>query len=156
MLGAKEARHDPNIMTGIEPIDLGFSYKIKIASGRLVEIDKLSEHKAKVICHEKVVMIPLLDGKVLRVLGKKLEEKMRQLMSAKAKEKKPEEVMAVRDFPEVFSDDLSGLPLIQEFKFQIELVPGAMPVVKSPYQLANQITPGQRFHSTKLIALGST
>nr|GFA15433.1 putative reverse transcriptase domain-containing protein [Tanacetum cinerariifolium] len=40
------------------------------------------------------------------------------------------------DFPEVFSDDLSGLPHIQEIEFQIELVPGAIPVAKSPYRLA--------------------
>ncbi|GKE04277.1 putative reverse transcriptase domain-containing protein [Tanacetum coccineum] len=41
MLGAEEARQDPNIMTGIEPSDLGFSYEIEIASGQLVEIDKV-------------------------------------------------------------------------------------------------------------------
>nr|GEV94311.1 putative reverse transcriptase domain-containing protein [Tanacetum cinerariifolium] len=40
MLGAEEARQDPNIMTGIEPSDLGFSYEIEIASEQLVEIDK--------------------------------------------------------------------------------------------------------------------
>nr|GEW07042.1 hypothetical protein [Tanacetum cinerariifolium] len=41
MLGAEEARQDPNIMTGIEPSDLGFSYEIEIASRQLVEIDKV-------------------------------------------------------------------------------------------------------------------
>nr|GEU75291.1 retrovirus-related Pol polyprotein from transposon TNT 1-94 [Tanacetum cinerariifolium] len=41
MLGAEEARQDPNIVTGIEPNDLGFSYEIKIASEQLVEIDKV-------------------------------------------------------------------------------------------------------------------
>ncbi|GJX04081.1 putative reverse transcriptase domain-containing protein [Tanacetum coccineum] len=41
MLGAEEARQDPNIMTGIEPSDLGFSYEIEITSGQLVEIDKV-------------------------------------------------------------------------------------------------------------------
>nr|GEZ05509.1 putative reverse transcriptase domain-containing protein [Tanacetum cinerariifolium] len=41
MLGAEEARHDSNIMTGIEPSELGFRYEIKIASGQLVEIDKV-------------------------------------------------------------------------------------------------------------------
>nr|GFA62019.1 putative reverse transcriptase domain-containing protein [Tanacetum cinerariifolium] len=51
-------------------------------------MDWLSVQKAEIICHEKVVRIPLQDGKVLRVLGEKPEEKMRQLMSAKAKEKK--------------------------------------------------------------------
>ncbi|GJT60005.1 hypothetical protein Tco_1003538 [Tanacetum coccineum] len=41
MLGAGEARQDPNIVTGLEPSDLGFRYEIEIASGQLVEIDKV-------------------------------------------------------------------------------------------------------------------
>ncbi|GJR43362.1 putative reverse transcriptase domain-containing protein [Tanacetum coccineum] len=57
-------------------------------------------------------------------------------MSAKAKEKKQEEIVVVRDFPEVFPDDLSGLPPIWEIKFRIDLIPRAMPVAKSPYRLA--------------------
>ncbi|GKB31485.1 hypothetical protein Tco_0870886, partial [Tanacetum coccineum] len=126
---------------GIEPSDLGFSYETEITSGQLVEIDKvirgmerLSNHKAEIICHEKVVRIPLLDGKVLRVIGEKPKEKMRHLMSSK--ERKQEEMVVVRDFPEVFSNDLSGLPPSREIEFRIELVPGAIPVMKSPYRLA--------------------
>ncbi|GJS67430.1 putative reverse transcriptase domain-containing protein [Tanacetum coccineum] len=199
MLGAEEARQDPNIVTGmftlnnhfattlfdsgadysfvsttfipllgLEPNDLGFRYEIEIASGQLVEIDKvikgckleieghvfdidlvpfghgsfdviigmdwLSNYKAEIICHEKVVRIPLLDGKVLRVLGERAEEKARLLMSAKANERKQEEIVVVRDFPEVFPDDLSRLPLIQEIEFRIELIPGATSVAKSPYR----------------------
>ncbi|GKC58988.1 putative reverse transcriptase domain-containing protein [Tanacetum coccineum] len=61
---------------------------------------------------------------------------MRQLMSAKAKENKQEKIVVVRDFPEVFPDDLSGLPPVREIEFRIELVPGAMLVAKSPYRLA--------------------
>ncbi|GJS28024.1 putative reverse transcriptase domain-containing protein [Tanacetum coccineum] len=166
MLGAEEARQDPNIMTGtftlnnhyattlfdsgadysfvsttfipllgIEPNDLGFIYEIEIASRKLVEIDKvikgcnieieghvfdinlipfgsgsfdviirmdwLSNHKAEIICHEKVVRIPQLDGKVLRVLRERPEEKMRHLVSANAKEQKQEELVVARDFPEL-------------------------------------------------------
>nr|GEV05016.1 hypothetical protein [Tanacetum cinerariifolium] len=41
ILGAEEARQDSNIVTGIEPSDLGFRYEIEIASGQLVEIDKV-------------------------------------------------------------------------------------------------------------------
>ncbi|GKD68061.1 putative reverse transcriptase domain-containing protein [Tanacetum coccineum] len=168
MLGAEEARQELNIVT--EPSDLGFSYEIEIASGRLVEIDKvfrgcrleieghvfdinlipfrsgsfdviigidrLSDHKAKIICHEKVVRIQLLDEKVLRVLGEKPEEKVRQLMSAKIEEKKQEDIVVVGDFLKVFSDDLSGLPPVREIEFRIELVPRAMPIAKYPYRLA--------------------
>ncbi|GKG43814.1 hypothetical protein Tco_0482907, partial [Tanacetum coccineum] len=61
---------------------------------------------------------------------------MRHLMSAKAKEQKQEEIIVVRDFLKVFSDDLSGLPPIREIEFHIELVPGVIPVAKSPYRLA--------------------
>ncbi|GJX26801.1 putative reverse transcriptase domain-containing protein [Tanacetum coccineum] len=143
MLGAEEARQDPNIATGIEPIDLGFKYEIEITSGQLVEIDKvikgckleieghvfdidlipfghgsfdviigmdwLANYKAEIICHEKVVRIPLPDGKVLRVLGERPEEKARLLMSAKANEKNQEEIVVVRDFPEELSGQLKEL-----------------------------------------------
>ncbi|GKF15954.1 hypothetical protein Tco_0057416, partial [Tanacetum coccineum] len=44
--------------------------------------------------------------------------------------------MVVRDFPEVFPNDLSGLPPVREIEFQIELIPGVMSVAKSPYRLA--------------------
>ncbi|GKD52417.1 putative reverse transcriptase domain-containing protein, partial [Tanacetum coccineum] len=41
MLGAEEARHDSNIMTGKEPSELGFIYNIEIANGQLVEINNV-------------------------------------------------------------------------------------------------------------------
>ncbi|GKB83874.1 putative reverse transcriptase domain-containing protein, partial [Tanacetum coccineum] len=137
------------------------TYEIEIASGQLVEIDKvikgckleiegrvfdidlipfghgsfdviigmdwLSNHKAEIVFHEKVVRRPLLDGKVLRVLGGRPEEKERLLMSAKASDKKQEEIVVVRKFPEVFPNDLSGFPPLREIEFRIELIPGAVP-----------------------------
>ncbi|GKE36920.1 putative reverse transcriptase domain-containing protein, partial [Tanacetum coccineum] len=41
----------------------------------------------------------------------------------------------MRDFPEVFSNDLSGLPPVREIEFRIELIPGATSIAKSPYCL---------------------
>nr|GEY32334.1 hypothetical protein [Tanacetum cinerariifolium] len=153
-------------LLGIEPSELGFRYEIEIASGQLVEIDKvikgcrleieghvfdidlipfghgsfdviidmdwLSNHKDEIICHEKVVRILLLDGKMFRVLEERPEDKARLLISAKASDKNLEEIVVVIDFPEVFPDDLSGFSLVQE----IMLIPGATPVAKSPYRLA--------------------
>ncbi|GJR20870.1 putative reverse transcriptase domain-containing protein [Tanacetum coccineum] len=170
MLGAEEARQDLNIITGLEPDKLGFKYEIEIASGQLVEIDKvikgckleikghvfdidlihfghgsfdviigmdwLSNYKAEIIFHKKVVRIPLPDGKVLKVLGERPEEKERFLMGTKAGDKKQGEIVVVKDFSKVFSDDLSGLPPIREIEFRIELIPGPTPEAKSPYRLA--------------------
>ncbi|GJZ25696.1 putative nucleotidyltransferase, ribonuclease H [Tanacetum coccineum] len=63
-------------------------------------MDWLSNHKAGIVCHEKVVRISLLDDKVLRVIGERLEEKARLLISAKTSDKKQEEIIVVIDFPE--------------------------------------------------------
>ncbi|GJY67514.1 reverse transcriptase domain-containing protein, partial [Tanacetum coccineum] len=67
----------------------------------IVGMDWLSNHKAKIICYEKVVRISQQDGQLLRVIGERPEEKMRHLMSAKAKQKQEENVV-VRDFPEEY------------------------------------------------------
>ncbi|GJR32114.1 putative reverse transcriptase domain-containing protein [Tanacetum coccineum] len=155
MLGAEEARQDPNIVTAsgqlveIEKVIKGCKLEIEghvfdidlIPFGHrsfdvIICMDWLSNHKAEIICHEKVVRIPLLDGKVLRVLKERPEEKVRLLMSTKARDKKQEEIVVVRDFFKVFLDDLSGLPPLREIEFRIELIPGAVPIAKSPYHLA--------------------
>nr|GEV04840.1 putative reverse transcriptase domain-containing protein [Tanacetum cinerariifolium] len=59
----------------------------------------------QVIANNKVVRIPLLDGKVLRVLGERQKEKVRPLMSAKASDKKQEEIVVVRSFLRSFQDN---------------------------------------------------
>ncbi|GJT06989.1 hypothetical protein Tco_0841451 [Tanacetum coccineum] len=77
-------------LLGIVSSNLGFSYEIKIASGFdvIIGIDWLSKHKVEIIFHEKVVRIPLRNGKTLRVISERPEEKVRHLKSAKAKEKR--------------------------------------------------------------------
>ncbi|GJW84252.1 putative reverse transcriptase domain-containing protein [Tanacetum coccineum] len=75
-------------------------------------MDWLSNYKAEIICHEKVVRIPLPDGKVLRVLGDGPEEKERFLMSVKAGDKKQEEIVVVRDFLETREEHVEYLRLV--------------------------------------------
>ncbi|GKC84104.1 hypothetical protein Tco_1139821 [Tanacetum coccineum] len=111
MLGAEEARQDPNIMTGTFTLNNHYATTL---------FDCGADYS-----FVSTTFIPL----------KRPEEQARHLVSAKAKEQKQEEMVMVRDFPEVFLDDLSGLPPIREIEFWIELVPRAIPVAKSPYRL---------------------
>nr|GEW96081.1 putative reverse transcriptase domain-containing protein [Tanacetum cinerariifolium] len=46
----------------------------------------------------------------------------------------PNVVIVIRDFPEVFLDDLPGLPTPRQVEFRIDLVPGAAPVARAPYR----------------------
>ncbi|GJU82518.1 putative reverse transcriptase domain-containing protein, partial [Tanacetum coccineum] len=54
----------------------------------------------------------------------------------KSEKKRLEDVPIVRDFPEVFPEDLPGLPLTRQVEFQIDLILGAAPVARAPYRLA--------------------
>ncbi|GJY80332.1 hypothetical protein Tco_0493083 [Tanacetum coccineum] len=54
----------------------------------------------------------------------------------KVDEQKLEDILVVRNSPNVFPKDLSGLPPSRKVEFCIDIVPGAMPFAKSPYRLA--------------------
>ncbi|GJY87141.1 putative reverse transcriptase domain-containing protein [Tanacetum coccineum] len=76
----------------------------------IVGMDWLSKNKAEIVCHEKIVRIPMEGGEILRVQGE--------------------------HFIDVFSEDLSGLLPQQQVELHIDLIPKATPVLKSPYRLA--------------------
>jgi hypothetical protein len=46
-----------------------------------------------------------------------------------------EEIPVVREFPDVFPDDLPGMPPERDIEFKIELQPGTAPITKSPYKM---------------------
>nr|GEV00056.1 hypothetical protein [Tanacetum cinerariifolium] len=64
------------------------------------------------------------------------EGNLKQLKTLKVNKPKLEDIPVVREFPGVFLKDLLGLPPSRKVEFHIDLIPGAMPVAKSPYCLA--------------------
>nr|GEV11099.1 putative reverse transcriptase domain-containing protein [Tanacetum cinerariifolium] len=54
----------------------------------------------------------------------------------KSEKKRLEDIPIVQDFPEVFPEDLLGLPPTRQVEFQIYLIPGVAPVARAPYRLA--------------------
>ncbi|GKE11266.1 putative reverse transcriptase domain-containing protein [Tanacetum coccineum] len=95
----------------------------------VIGMDWLSKYHARIICDEKVVHIPI-DGETLIIRGDQITEKK------KSDEKRLEDIPVVREFPEVFPEDLPGLPPVRQVEFQIDLIPGATPVARAPYRLA--------------------
>ncbi|GJV07592.1 hypothetical protein Tco_1345248 [Tanacetum coccineum] len=93
----------------------------------VIGMDWLSKYHARIICDEKVVHIPI-DGKTLIIRA--------QVMEKKSDEKRLEDIPVVREFPEVFPEDLPGLPPVRQVEFQIDLIPGAALVARAPYRLA--------------------
>ena len=46
------------------------------------------------------------------------------------------DVLVVREFADVFPEELHGIPPERQVEFRIDLVPGAAPIAKAPYRLA--------------------
>ncbi|GJZ32090.1 putative reverse transcriptase domain-containing protein [Tanacetum coccineum] len=90
----------------------------------VIGMDWLSQYHARIICDEKVVHI-LINGETLII----------QVMEKKSDEKRLEDIRVVREFLEVFPEDLPGLPPVRQVEFQIDLILGAAPVARSPYRL---------------------
>nr|GFD47486.1 putative reverse transcriptase domain-containing protein [Tanacetum cinerariifolium] len=59
-----------------------------------------------------------------------------QVTGTVSKEKRVEDVPVIRNFLEVFPEDLPGLPPPRKVEFRIDLIPGATPVARAPYRLA--------------------
>ncbi|GKA12148.1 putative reverse transcriptase domain-containing protein [Tanacetum coccineum] len=121
----------------------------------IIGMDWLVEHDAVIVCGKKEVHVPY-KNQILVVKGdsgasrlkviscikaRKYIERGSQLFLAQVTEKEPskkqlQDVPVIRNFPEVFPDDLPGLPPSRQVEFRIELVPGAAPVARAPYRLA--------------------
>ncbi|GJS67962.1 putative reverse transcriptase domain-containing protein [Tanacetum coccineum] len=94
----------------------------------IIGMDWLAKYQAVIMCAEKIVRIPW-KNKTLIIHGDGMIED-------KSEKKRLEDVPIVQDFPEVFPEDLPGLPPTRQVEFQIDLVPGAAPVARAPYRLA--------------------
>nr|GEV35446.1 hypothetical protein [Tanacetum cinerariifolium] len=106
-------------------------FKKKENAGNKKRLDWLSKLRAKIVCYEKIVQIPLSNGDILEVHGECPKGNLKQLKTMKVNEPKHKDIPVVREF----SKDLSGLPPSRKVEFCIDLIPGDMPVAKSPYRL---------------------
>ncbi|GJR16502.1 hypothetical protein Tco_0799154 [Tanacetum coccineum] len=138
------------------PVELG-------SFDAIIGMDWLAKYQAVIVCAEKIVRIPWKNktliihgdgstqGNVTRLniisctKTQKYMEKGFPIFLAhvttieiedKSEKKRLENVPIVQDFPEVFPEDLPGLPPTRQVEFQIDLVPGAAPVARAPYRLA--------------------
>ncbi|GJX41758.1 putative reverse transcriptase domain-containing protein [Tanacetum coccineum] len=121
----------------------------------IIGMDWLSRYHAIIICDEKLVRVPF-ENETLIICGDRnnygnesrlniisctktqkyllrgchvfLAHITAQKVEDKSEEKRLEDVPFVRDFHEVFPEDLLGIPPTRQVEFQIDLIPGAAPV----------------------------
>ncbi|GKA01922.1 putative reverse transcriptase domain-containing protein, partial [Tanacetum coccineum] len=121
----------------------------------VIGMDWLSKYHARIIYDEKVVHI-LIVGETLIIRGDRSKTRLNlisciktkryisrgfqvliaQVMEKKSDKKRLEDIPVVKEFPEVFPENLPGLSLVRQVEFQIDLIPGATSVAREPYRLA--------------------
>ncbi|KAI3678392.1 hypothetical protein L6452_37682 [Arctium lappa] len=122
----------------------------------VVGMDWLSNNHAEIVCSKKLIRLPNPSGEVVVIYGEKRKGEVALITMARARKclvkgcssflayvidarlekSKLEDVKIVREFPDIFPDDLPGLPPDRQVEFRIDLVPGAAPIAKAPYRLA--------------------
>ncbi|XP_074346424.1 uncharacterized protein LOC141685206 [Apium graveolens] len=122
----------------------------------ILGMDWLSEHRATIDCQGKRVIFgdadkpefvyqgsqPKGDVKLIsalkasKLLSKGCDGYLAFVKDTSKDEPRIEDYPVVRDYEDVFPDELPGLPPHREVEFTIELVPGAEPISKAPYRMA--------------------
>ncbi|XP_022032579.1 uncharacterized protein LOC110933677 [Helianthus annuus] len=121
----------------------------------VVDMDWLSHHHAKILCESKIIHVTYPKGRRVSIHGKReVEAKFCTILEAvkyvkngskaflayvvdtKLGTLRIEDTKIMSEYPDVFPDELPGLPPEPEVEFRIELEPNAKPVAKAPYRLA--------------------
>nr|KYP47022.1 Transposon Ty3-I Gag-Pol polyprotein [Cajanus cajan] len=124
-------------------------YKVNLICLPLVDIDIilgmdwLSANRILIDCANRRLIFPQEENELLISAGQ-AESLLRDgaecclllaTMSVET-ERVLDDIEVVRDFAEVFLDEVPGLPPVRELEFSIDLVLGAGPVSVAPYQMA--------------------
>ena len=132
------------IMLGIHDFDI------------VLGMDWLSKHRATLDCYKKEVRLVRLKepGVIFRGIRREIALSLINAMTASKMLRKGcqgylafvvdrrqegtrlEDIPIVKEFPDVFPDDISGLPPDIEVEFTIDLIPGTEPISIPPYRMS--------------------
>ena len=116
----------------------------------------MSKHWAIIDCDKKIVMLRCSDQSEVivhgvrsdpmsnvisamqnrRLLRKGCETFLALVLDSKRGQIELENILVVNDFPDVFPEELLGIPPIREVDLSIEILPGTAPTSKAPYRMA--------------------
>ena len=71
-----------------------------------------------------------------RLLWKGCQGNLAHVMDTRKEVLKLDDIPVVREFPDVFPEDLLGIPIDREIEFSIDLLSGTSPISKALYRMA--------------------
>ncbi|CAA0810222.1 Unknown protein, partial [Striga hermonthica] len=135
----------------------------------------LSFYHADIRCHDREITLYLPGDESITFFGSRNRSLPHVVSMAKAtkllrrgncqgylvslvddsqKARSPHDVPIVREFVDVFPDELQGGPPNRQVEFSIDLIPGAGPVFKAPYRMAPKEMQELKTQIQELLRLG--
>jgi hypothetical protein len=109
----------------------------------ILGMDWLSKHKGMINCVKKVVRLTTSSGKEVEYVAENLvtdKAASNRIVLNHLDAASTLDIKTVSKFPDVFPEELPGMPPDHEIEFVIKLVPGIAPIFKRPYRMAaNQL-----------------
>ena len=99
-------------------------------------MDWLTKHKVFISCSPRLVTLEHPRGRKIEVEPLKSREVPRVYSLVSLEEQTLHDVPVVCEYPDVFPEELPGLPPDRDIEFAIDLVPGTAPIAKRPYQMS--------------------
>jgi hypothetical protein len=123
----------------------------------ILGMDWLGKHKVLIDCAQKSIKLPTPDRKELEFVAEPVvtakgianRTKINQLDASQGSE-----VPMVNKFPNVFPEELSGMPLDRDIEFVIELKPGTAPIYKTPFRMTTPELAELKEHIRELLEKG--
>jgi hypothetical protein len=123
----------------------------------ILGMDWLSKYQVLIDCTKKSVKLTTLEGKEMEFVAEPMvttkgvasRKKVNQLDASQGSE-----VPVVNEFPDVFPEELPGMPPDRDIEFVIELKPGTSPIYKTPYRMATSELAELKEHIKELLEKG--
>jgi hypothetical protein len=123
----------------------------------ILGMDWLSKYRVLIDCAKKSIKMTTPEGKEMEFIAEPVVTakgvanctKVNQLNASQGSE-----VPVVNEFPDVFPEELPGMPPDRDIEFVIELKPGAVPIYKTPYRMATPELAELKEHVKKLLEKG--
>jgi hypothetical protein len=96
-------------------------------------MDWLRKYDRVILCAKRAIQLTKEDGTTVEFVATILANQISVLNQVKGTSL--DEIRIVRDYPDVFLEELPGMPPNRDIEFIIELLPGTPPISKRPYRM---------------------
>ena len=102
----------------------------------ILGMDWLARHQSLLDCANRAITMTSNQGVKVKFVSKPLSAQVPRVNSLS--EGELDQVPIVCEYPDVFPDELPGMPPDRDIEFIIELMPGSRPIYKKPYRMGSE------------------